>query len=150
MKGKMEVNNPNAISQQQIVDNDVHSNQPYVSALATSGTKELYIMLWNYHDNHSKKSTALINLVLQNIPAAKAIVSSYLVDETHSNLYTLSKEFGSPQEVSAAQFNQLEKAGKLQTVETNKQVAISKGNINYQLSSAGQGVALLKFTGNYC
>jgi len=39
----------------------------------------------------------------------------------------------------------LKKAGKLQTVET-KQVGISKGNINYQLSLPGQGVTLLKFT----
>ncbi|MEO7489719.1 MAG: beta-xylosidase, partial [Ferruginibacter sp.] len=117
-----------------------------VGALATLGSKELYIMLWNYHDDDSKKSTALINLALQNIPAAKAIVSSYLVDETHSNSYTFWKELGSPQEVSASQFSQLEKAGKLQTIETGKKVIIANGNINYQLSLAGQGVALLKFT----
>ena len=141
----LEVNNPNTLSLQQIVDSSVHGDQPYVSALATLGTKELYIMLWNYHDDDSKKSTALINLALQNIPTAKAIVSSYLVDETHSNSYTLWEELGSPQEVSAAQFSQLEKAGKLQTVETGKQVTIVKGAIKYQLSLAGQGVTLLKF-----
>jgi xylan 1,4-beta-xylosidase len=131
---------------QQIVDSSVHGDQPYVSALATLGTKELYIMLWNYHDDDSKRSTALINLALQNIPAAKAIVSSYLVDETHGNSYTLWKELGSPQEVSAVQFSQLEKAGKLQTIETGKPVKIAEGATNYQLSLAGQGVALLKFT----
>ena len=146
MKGKMlEVNNPNTLSLQQIVDSSVHGDQPFVSALATLEAKGLCIMLWNYHDDDSRKSTALINLALQNIPATKAIVNRYLVDETHSNSYTLWKELGSPQEINAAQFRQLEKAGKLQTVET-KQVAISKGNINYQLSLPGQGVTLLKFT----
>jgi xylan 1,4-beta-xylosidase len=147
MKGKMlEVNNPNTLSLQQIVDSSVHGDQPYVGALATLGTKELYIMLWNYHDDDSKKSIALINLALQNIPASKATISSYLVDETHSNSYTVWKELGSPQEVSAVQFSQLEKAGKLQTIETGKPVRIAKGAINYQLSLAGQGVVLLKFT----
>jgi xylan 1,4-beta-xylosidase len=147
MKGKMlEVNNPNTLSLQQIVDSSVHGDQPYISALATLGTKELYIMLWNYHDDDSKKSTAMINLVLQNIPAAKANVSSYLIDETHSNSYTVWKGLGSPQQINAAQFSQLEKAGKLQTVETGKPVTVAKGAINYQLSLAGRGVALLKFT----
>jgi xylan 1,4-beta-xylosidase len=147
MKGKMlEVNNPNTLSLQQIVDSSVHGDQPYVNAVATLRQHEMYVLCWNYHDDDSKKSTALINLALQHIPAAKAAVSSYLVDETHSNSYSVWKTLGSPQQVSATQFKQLEKAGKLQTVETNKQLTVAKGSLHYQLSLTGQGVALLKFT----
>ncbi len=145
MKGKMlEVNNANTLSLQQIVDSSVHGDQSYVNALATLSTKELYILLWNYHDDDSKKLTAVINLVLQNLPSGKVIVSNYLVDETHSNSYTLWKEMGSPQNISAKQFTKLEAAGKLQKNGGVKQLKVLNGKVNYQLPLAGQAVALLK------
>lgn len=147
MKGQLlEVSNPNTLSLQQIIDSSVRGDKPYVSALATLGTKELYIMLWNYHDDDSKKSTASINVVLQNLPAGKVSLSNYLVDETHSNAYTGWQQMDSPQNVSAKQFAELEKAGKLQKDGAIKQLQVLNGTINYQLPLAGQGVALLKIS----
>ena len=145
MKGRLlQANSSNTIALQQIIDSSVSGDKPYIGALATLAKRELYIMLWNYHDDDTKKSTAFINLVLQNLPAGKVFLSNYLVDETHSNAYTLWKQMGSPQNVSANQFIELETAGKLQKNGEVKQLKVLNGKVNYQLPLAGQGVALLK------
>lgn len=147
MKGQMlEVNNPATLSLQQIVDSSVHGNRPYVNALATLDTNELYIMLWNYHDDDSKKQTERISLALENLPASKVTVNSYLIDETHSNAYTVWKQLGSPQFVSDDQFKALENAGKLQQDGNAKIVTVLNGNAVYSLALAGQGVELLKIS----
>lgn len=145
MKGKLlEVNNSNAIPLQQIIDSSVHGEKPYVNALATLGGHEMYIMCWNYHDDDSKKINTLIKIALQNLPAGKVTVSNYLVDETHSNAYTLWEQMGSPQQVTTKQYSELESAGKLQKNGEAKQLPVLNGIANYQLSLAGQGVALVK------
>lgn len=145
MKGKMlEVNNLNTLSLQQIVDSSVRGEKPYVNALATLVAHEMYIMCWNYHDDDNKKSIALIHLLLQNVPAAKVSINSYLIDESNSNSYTLWKQMGAPQQVNATQFNELEKAGKLQKKVVAKTLNVVNGVVNYQFPLAGQGVALLK------
>ena len=137
MKGQMlEVNNPAALSLQQIVDSSVHGDKSYVNALATLGKNEMYILCWNYHDDDSKKMTEQLHLLLENLPVAKVIVNSYLVDETHSNAYTLWKQLGSPQQVTAAQFQQLEKAGKLQQESTSATLQVENGKAVYKIALA--------------
>ncbi len=145
MKGKqLEVQTTGAISLQQIVDSSVRSDKAYVHALATLGKKEVYIMCWNYHDDDSRKLPAIINLSLQNLPPGKASITTYLVDENHSNSYTVWKKMGSPQDVSAEQFAKLEATGKLQQNEHEKEQAVVNGSLAYQLQLKAQGVTLVK------
>ncbi|HEY8657678.1 MAG TPA: beta-xylosidase [Hanamia sp.] len=144
MKGDMlEVNNSNALSLQTIIDSSVR-NKPYVDALATIDAHNMYIMVWNYHDNDNKKMNAIIKLELQKLPAIKVTVNSYLVDEKYSNSYTLWKKMNSPQQFTEKQFNELKKAGKLKQNIRDKQLKVANGTLNYQLNLAAQGVSLLK------
>ncbi|HEV8084592.1 MAG TPA: beta-xylosidase [Chitinophagaceae bacterium] len=146
MRGDMlEVNNSNTISLQTIIDSSVR-NKHYVDGLATIDAHNMYIMLWNYHDDDNKKTDASINLVLQQLPSESVMINSYLVDENHSNSYTVWKKFGSPQQVSEEQFHDLQKAGKLQKEINGKQINATNGNLNYHLNLEAQGVTLLKLS----
>ena len=145
MKGNMlEINNSNTIPIEKIIDSSVRGDKPYVNALATLDAHHIYIMLWNYHDDDSKKTGALIKIILQQLPAVNVTAACFLVDEEHSNSYTLWKKMGSPQQVSETQYSELKKAGQLQKAGEDKQLKVLNGTINYQLNLAGQGVALLK------
>lgn len=144
MKGDMlEVNNSNTISLQTIIDSSV-CNKPYVDALATIDAHNMYIMLWNYHDDDNKKTDITINLILQQLPSERVTMSSYLVDENYSNAYSLWEKMGSPQRVSEKQFHELQNAGQLQKNTSDKKLNVTNGNLNYHLNLKGQGVVLLK------
>ena len=145
MKGDMlEVKNTNALSLQKIVDSSVRGNQSYVDAIAATDAHDMFIMLWNYHDDDSRKNNVAVNLLLQNIHANKATISEYRVDENNSNSYTVWKQMGSPQQVSADQFNELEKSGKLKMSYPPDTLKIKNGSIHYHLQLPSQAVTLLK------
>ena len=145
MKGNMlEVNNTSALPLQKIVDSSVRGSQSYVDAIAATDAHDMFIMLWNYHDDDSRKNNVAVNLLLQNIHANKATISEYRVDENNSNSYTVWKQMGSPQQVSADQFNELEKSGKLKMSNASETLKIKNRNINYQIQLPSQAVTLLK------
>ncbi len=146
MKGSLlEVDNSNSLSLQSIMDSSVR-DKSYVDALSTIDAHNMYIMLWNYHDDENRKNDAHINLILKNIPAKNITLSSYLVDEDHSNAYTLWKKMGSPQNVSPDQFSRLQQGGQLQENIKAKRLNAVKGTLNYELVLQGQAVTLLKLT----
>ncbi len=146
MKGNLlGVNNPNSLSLQNIIDSSVRGKS-YVDALATIDTHNMYIMLWNYHDDENRKIDATINLILQKLPAENVTLSSYRVDENYANAYTIWKNMGSPQNVSEEQFKALEAIGHgLLYIHDNK-LTTSNGNLTYHLKLPGQAVTLLKFS----
>ena len=145
MKGNMlAVNNSNMVLRDQIADSGVHGNISYIDALATLSSHDLYILTWNYHDDETKKGEAVVNIILRNLPAGTISLSTYLVDETHSNAYTLWKQIGSPQQVAANQLKALEKAGQLQGAGAATQLKPLDGTLNYRLPLAGRAVSLLK------
>jgi xylan 1,4-beta-xylosidase len=146
MKGNMlEVKNSNKISLEKIIDSSVRGDKPYMDALATLDAKNMYILLWNYHDDDNKKEDAFIKIKLQQLPADNITISCFLVDEVHSNSYTLWKKMGSPQQVSKEKFIELKKAGQLEKA-GDERLKVLNGIINYQLNLKSQGVALLKIS----
>lgn len=146
MKGSMlEVNNSNSLSLQSIIDSSVRGKY-YINGLSTIDAHNMYIMLWNYHDDENKKNDAHVNLILKNITAKNITLSSYLVDEDHSNAYTLWKKMGSPQDVSPGQFSRLQQGGQLRENIKAKRLNAVNGSLNYELVLQGQAVTLLKLT----
>jgi len=144
MKGeKLNISNPNMLPLQTIVDSSVRGSNADVNALATADAHDVYVMVWNYHDDEDKKQEAAVNLSLQYIPAKTAHISEYLVDETNSNSYTEWKNMGSPQQVTSSQFTTLEKAGKLKMV-AKPDVGIANGALQYAVHLQAQAVMLLK------
>jgi xylan 1,4-beta-xylosidase len=145
MKGDLlEVNNANNISLQKIIDSSVRGYKSYVDAIATLDSRNMYIMVWNYHDDDDRRATAIVKLLLQNLQSKSATLSQYAVDETNSNSYSLWKKMGSPQQVSSLQFDELEKEGKLKMVTENETLKVVNDKINYQLILHSQAVVLLK------
>jgi xylan 1,4-beta-xylosidase len=147
MKGNMlEIKNSNKIPLEKIIDSSVRGDRPYIDALATLDAKNMYILLWNYHDDDNKKQDACIKIKLQQLRTTDITISCFLVDEAHSNSYTLWKKMGSPQEVPEEKFIELKKAGQLQKKGGDEKLKVSNGSINYQLNLESQGVALLKIS----
>jgi xylan 1,4-beta-xylosidase len=145
MKGNMlVVNNAGGIPLQTIIDSSVRK-QPYVDALATMDADTMYVMLWNYQDDENKKTEALIKLNLENLAGKKVTVTSYLVDENHSNAYTVWQKMGSPQTPSRQQIQDLQTIGRSSMLYVPQQTfGTINGNLDYHFKLEVQGEAVLK------
>lgn len=116
-----------------------------IGALASKGDKAAAVMLWNYHDDDQAGPTEDVQLELTGIPVTSATVTVYMIDKSHSNSYEVWKQMGSPQNPTSAQITQLEKAGQLASIRTEK-INIKSGKINTNLTLERQAVALVRLT----
>jgi xylan 1,4-beta-xylosidase len=92
--------------------------RPDVSALASLEGSRLCILVWHYHDDDVAGPAAEVEIGLTGLPAAKgqARLEHLRIDADHSNAYTAWQRMGSPQQPTAEQLAQLEKAGQLQAL----------------------------------
>jgi xylan 1,4-beta-xylosidase len=80
---------------------------------------------------------------VEGLNATTVTVTEYRIDNEHSNSYEVWKKMGSPQNPTAEQIAELEKAGQLQTM--NKPMKLgAKGKIIMGIHLPRQGVSLLK------
>lgn len=117
-----------------------------INALASYEQKTASVMVWNYHDDDLPAPASPVSVTINNIPARKATLTHYRIDDKHSNSYEVWKKMGSPQQPSAEQIKELEKAGQLALLESPKQISISKGTAVVQVELPRQGVSLLQLT----
>jgi xylan 1,4-beta-xylosidase len=121
--------------------------QPDVSALASLDGRTLCILLWHYHDDDVPGPDAQVRLVLANLPAAggRAGLTHYRIDETHSNSFTRWRAMGSPAAPTEAQYGELQKAGRLATLEgAPDAVAVEGGGVALEVTLPRRSVSLLK------
>lgn len=118
---------------------------PDVAALASLDGNRLVVMVWHYHDDDVEGPSAAVTLSLPGLPIAKgeAQLSHFRIDETHSNAYTLWKALGEPQTPTAAQYAELEQAGKLAMLGAPSPVIIQDHQVKLDFSLPRQGVSLL-------
>jgi len=88
---------------------------PVDSAYVTANEHTMCIMLWNYTDDDLPGPSETRTLQLLHLPAKKIRLTEYRIDDTHSNSYAAWKKMGSTQNLTAAQVQQLEAAGRLET-----------------------------------
>lgn len=117
-----------------------------INALASYEKKTASVMVWNYHDDDLPAPASPVSVTINNIPARKATLTHYRIDDQHSNSYEVWKKMGSPQQPSAEQIKELEKAGQLAMLESPKQITINKGTALVQMELPRQGVSLLQLT----
>lgn len=117
-----------------------------INALASYENKTASVMVWNYHDEDLPASASPVSVTIKNIPAKKALLTHYRIDDQHSNSYEVWKKMGSPQQPGPEQIKELEKAGQLAKLETPKTVRIKNGLAIIQLELPRQGVSLLLLT----
>nr|WP_246853815.1 beta-xylosidase [Rufibacter aurantiacus] len=126
------------------VDSSFRKSFTDINALACKDAREATVMLWNYHDDDVKTEAEAIAVRLSGVPAKKVKLTQYLIDSEHSNSYELWKKMGSPQNPTAQQIKELEKAGQLQMQGSPRTVSVSNGKAVVDMKLERQGVALLR------
>jgi xylan 1,4-beta-xylosidase len=79
------------------------------NALASRGAHDVSLLAWNDTESATTTSAAISGL-----PKTGVSVHRYVIDQDHSNAWTAWKRMGSPQQPTASQYSELEKAGQLQ------------------------------------
>src|SRR5438105_9522668 len=108
------VESDRAVSLDEIVRTGVRGD-PDISALASVRANGLSVLVWHYHDDDVPGSGAEVKLVLSGLAlkSGEARLQHFRIDEEHSNAFAAWKKLGSPQQPTAQQYEQLEKAGQL-------------------------------------
>ena len=121
--------------------------RPDVSALATLDKNRACVMLWHYHDEDIPGPGADVELTLSGLPVQSGVLQlrHYRIDQEHSNAYALWKEMGSPQQPTARQYAQLEKAGRLTEMGRKQSCRVKNNRIILHLNMPRQAVSLLVF-----
>jgi len=119
--------------------------RPDVSAVASIDKRTLAILAWHYYDDDVAGPDASVELTLKNLPirSGNLKVREYRIDGEHSNAFTAWKNMGSPKEPSAAQYAELERAGRLAELEGNRRINVTNSGANINLKLPRQAVALL-------
>jgi len=143
--GRLRVTSSSALPVGDIVRAGVCST-PDINVIATRKSREVEVLLWNYHDDDIPFPAASIDLVITNLPAGikRVFVEHYRVDSDHSDAYTAWRSMGSPESLSAAQLEQLQAAGQLQLLTSPAWADIEKGAFKTQLTLPRQGLSLVR------
>jgi xylan 1,4-beta-xylosidase len=117
-----------------------------VSALASLTEQRLCVLIWNYHDDDLPGPEAPVALSVTGLAWSNGVVRGkhYRIDATHSNAYEFWKRLGSPQSPTTEQYDRLEKAGRLDVLES-RSIRIEGGQAHWRLALPRQAVSLLVF-----
>jgi xylan 1,4-beta-xylosidase len=120
--------------------------KPDINAMATRKDSEVEIVIWNYHDEDLPAPAALIDLIVEGLPASasRGLSEHFRIDSSHSNSFAAWKEMGSPQNPSPIQYQQLENAGQLQLLTSPAWIPIERGAVHLQFALPRQGLTLLR------
>jgi xylan 1,4-beta-xylosidase len=136
----------NTLTAQDLVSSGVRGAQPDIGALASREGNAAAVMVWNYHDDDLPAPDASISLAVDGIPAARALVHHYRIDEAHSNSYSTWLSMGAPQQVSRSQYEVLEQSGKLELLDAPTYVNVTDGTATIEFGLPRQGVSLVRIT----
>jgi xylan 1,4-beta-xylosidase len=116
-----------------------------VNALAAVDSKQVAILLWNYHDDDVPGPVADIYLTLSNLPtrAAQAICCEYRIDQSHSNSYTEWQRLGLPQHPTPTQYADLKAQDGLAILEVPHPIAVNGGACDVRVLLPRQAVSLI-------
>jgi xylan 1,4-beta-xylosidase len=146
MSGKrLAVQSDNAATLEDMLRQGVRA-KPDVAALASLDTNRLCVLAWHYHDDDVPGPDAALDLTLEGVSFTKATLQHFRIDQEHSNAFTAWKKMGSPQQPTDEQYAQLEKSGRLATLEPTKTVQVENRRMSVALTLPRQAVSLLVFT----
>jgi xylan 1,4-beta-xylosidase len=139
---RLRVRSDSAAPLEEIRDRGVRE-KPDVYALAARGARDVTVLVWNYHDDDVAAPAAEVELTIDGVKNGASTVMHYRVDGGHGNAYAAWLKMGSPQTPSPAQYQELERAGKLAQLGPPKRVRIDGGKLVETFSLPRQGVSLL-------
>lgn len=143
---RIEAKSNSGFSYRGVIDSGVRGSATDIGAIATKSQDDVTVMFWNYHDDDKTSPDAMVEFDLHGIPVKKVMVTQYRIDRDNSNSYEVWKEMGSPQNPSAEQYKQLEKAGMLALAGSPGSVKVKKGIMKIKTQIQRQGVGLLKIS----
>jgi xylan 1,4-beta-xylosidase len=129
-----------------ICDSGVRGGQTDINAFACKDKNSITVLLWNYHDVDIQDTGSPVVLNIKGIPSDKAKLRHFRIDKEHSNSFELWKKMGSPQNPSAAQISQLEKAGQLEMLSKPEEIKIKNNTATIKIQLPRQSVSLLKIS----
>jgi xylan 1,4-beta-xylosidase len=135
-----------AVPLDEILAKGVRANAD-VSATAALDRRKLAVMAWHYFDDDVSGPEASINLVLQHLPitTGTAKVTEYRIDEEHSNAFTAWQRMGSPQQPTAEQYADLERAGQLGSIAAYR-TPVAGGSVQLKTVLPRKGISLFVVT----
>lgn len=121
---------------------------PDVDALATRGTHEAAVLVWNYHDADGPAEAAPTTVSITGFPTGvhKVLLQHYRIDDTHSNAYILWLAMGSPQHPTTSQYADLKAAGQLQPLISPEWIEVTNGQVSIATEMPRQGTSLMRLT----
>ncbi|MEI6949209.1 beta-xylosidase [Paraflavisolibacter sp. H34] len=126
------------------VDSSFRRTYTDINGMACKDAREATILLWNYHDDDVKGEAEPVQVQVKGVPVPQVNVHHYRIDDTYSNSYEAWKKMGSPQNPSAAQIAELERAGQLELVGSPEWVKTTNGQATIRMTLPRQGVSFLK------
>ena len=124
------------------------TNDADVDAIATRRPHEVDVLLWNYHDADVPVAPTKVAMEVRGLPHTHVTEEVFLMDGSHSNAYAVWQRMGRPDKPSAAQQQELIRAGKLDRVTAPHPVAVKDGAATVQMRLAQQGVSLVRLSWN--
>jgi xylan 1,4-beta-xylosidase len=121
-------------------------DRPDINALASRSEHTVAVLVWNYHDDDLPASDAAVELVVDGLPSRPIDVIHERIDAGRSNAYEAWKKMGSPQPPTPAQYRELERAGKLQAIDSTRRLRAEDGRARLAFTLPRQGVSLIRLT----
>lgn len=146
MTGKrLSVKANNALSAKDIIANGVRASAD-IDALASKNKHSVSVMIWNYHDDDVPAEASPVSVSVSGLESKKVKLEHFRVDGQFSNSFEAWKKMGKPQQVSAAQFAALEKAGSLQRYSSPEWKEVKNGKLDLSFDLPRQGVSLVQLS----
>ena len=146
MNGKrIEVKSDNSLTAADIIAKGVKDRND-INAIASKSQRSICIMVWNYHDDDVAGVASSVELIIKGIDRNKVLVHHYRVDRQFSNSFEVWKAMGKPQNVTAEQYRELERAGQLQLYDSPAWREATNGRTVLKFDLPVQGVSLIQLT----
>jgi xylan 1,4-beta-xylosidase len=129
-----------------ICDSSVRGKQTDINALASSDNKTVTVLLWNYHDLDIHDPGSPVVLAIKGIPAERATLIQYRIDDEHSNSYETWKKMGSPQNPTDDQIAKLNSAGRLKALSEPSEIQINNTRATIEMLLPRQAVSLVRIS----
>lgn len=142
---RVSVQTLNGLKAADIIASGVHQ-QSDVNAMASKGQNSISVMLWNYHDDQEEGAPAPIELTIEGLSPANVLVHHYRIDSQFSNSFEVWKNMGKPQEVSEAQYCQLERAGQLALLSSPQWNKVTDEKVVLRFPLPRQAVSLVRLS----
>ena len=119
--------------------------EPDVNCVATRDEAGVSVLVWHYHDDNvvTEDQTVPVELSLNGLPEGEVSVREYRMDADHGNSHGAWQKMGSPQEPSAEQVAELQRASELPCIGEERRSA-SGGSLTLSTRLPRQGVGLYR------